>query len=913
MAALLAASFAWAAPRAWATDPPQPPSAPVDTTPPPDVATVLGHLITGDGPVNDVSGTVQRYLLSDKFFKAGELAKVKASTADMGVVSRGIKAAVGGAPQHVSWLYYVLKASHTSDNVPSWIQADDNAKSLFVQSNGGLRACLTEALTHAPAGSSHLWLHKIEEGGLEASVSHFVADASTAAARIVREGQCGRGPAVVARIGANDQGTPNVTGAPVTGTGATATLTAVQDATFAQTYVEGAAVGNVYRNGQDGYRQLSVRQYTVVAADGSQTSAPGIVDITNPNNVLQPAMVKLPLNGPTTITVWAPQPDGSSVPRNYVLTQGANGQVILSRPNTKPGEGGVLQFSPGALAAGVAEQAARRGTISIEGKSYYVGPQGGDGRYTYWDKAALDRLIDPATGHIRAGADPTQLVPAALSQPVMQQVNGMWTHGSDKPNVMFANQAATQNPWHLEWQDQGGWHLVQGVGNQPPAPPPSTSTSTVVGPPPAVDTTTTSGAPPATTSAVAPAGGGSLSSIVSQIIAASGGTIARYNDSTGGDPNAGFNAEWKQKLALLKGSCDIVRQTAGAGGSTVQTRVKQPSYLLIFASNVLPNNNHQLCLPTSAFASVRGFDQYLVLVSTTQMVLYQKVSDMVRESSGGQKADVMGVFDIGRQNLDSVRNSAIAGDIIKSYVTTVKNAAGTGVDRAQAAGTVVARIGQLPTGGKSFLIAGTMSNKNIPLHVTMAVDANTEQSWDVWPDFSLHAGTTQIPGGAGPGSRVDTQESVASTVTGMPAVGATFTDPDAGELTPVKRAADGSVIIFKSAANDYYVMYLVATPKDGGGVNVSRTKALKLSGAAAQIAAQSGVQMAGLHEAAPVPLSAPAPLAFGDQHKGAYCVYRYNAPAPDADRDANANSAGPVLWIGMTHDQAKAACVVGHL
>jgi hypothetical protein len=801
---------------------------------------------------------VQKYVLSAKEKYAS--AAVRASVQDKKLVGGIVTKWVSGAPLHAANLYFVLASSET---VPSWIANDATASKLFVSGDRDLKACLAARLSAAPQSQ----VGKIQESGLAKSVENFLIAAGTAAEQVLID--CGQKKKVEASIATNDQGGPAAPMAPgfspSGGPGAPGDpLAGNQTYGFNDLYVNGAFVGNV-SNGKDGYRTLSAKKYSNVV-NGAIVEQMGITDITNPGNSYEATYVNLPLQGKTTVTIYGSKPDGSFITRSYDLVE-INGQITISRPGTKDGQGQSMTFGAADLNAARAKQAGQQGTTMINGKPYFVLGQGGaKGTFLFFD----------------ASKNPPADAPDYVSDGItIKDQSGNWGRAQGKPNLNAAHPDPA-NPWHLEWQN-GHWTVVAGQGDVPAAPP-STSSGTVSG--------------------------------------ASSGTL-----SAASNPNAGPSASAPCGNVSCHPFTDAYtkRDAAADLTGTFQSQVRifvsdsnKTDFFLIFPQSMLSGTNiPELSASNPALkglVGVRGFKDSLVLETQNGgnlTVQYQSIQGLLDVFNKKSKSNsINGSYDSGNDTISHVTDLDVATDIIANYVPAVKDAKGKTASKDSAVAAIKKCAAPFTSGG--YKVGGTLTIANAPLEIF--ADGNKNQY--LWPTCAQDkSGAAPQPGDAsltGQGAVVDVPTGAVTTATtGLPASGQTFND---GVLD--QKAASGSSIgLYQSETSKSWYVFIQVALDDN---TVGRYGPIKLDGVIGQWMTKGGVSLQGLdHASPPLNKNAPAVIGFvgGDATRGVYAAYRFGQTAQDGSnvRSKPGNCAGPVIWFGMTQAQAQAACVAGKL
>jgi len=910
MAALLAASSAmFASPRsAFATQtaaapssqatptvvPAAPPSTPVGGATVATAPDKLAALLKANADhAKDVAQCVQAYVLDANAKFAVDA--VRANAATTASIGTAVQAWASNAQtaSSAAYLYFVLASGKDACAVPAWISQSSDPGLKF-SSDKDLRACLTRSLTTERSRGAGSLAGSIHETTTADDAAKFLQQAGDSAKIFINEpNKCGDKLGTVASVAQNDRGVPPAPMAPGFGQTAAPAGGGTQTFGFNALYRDGAVVGDVSASAADGYRTLSLKLYPVVQPDGSVRTKLGVADISNPGNIYEPTYVDIPINGKTKIAVTGGLPDGTYITRNYEINY-VNGQMVLSRPNSKP-DGTSVSFSIPDLAQRRAEQASRQGVEMIDGKPCYIlGVGGAGGRFSYFDKATVDN---------RAGGSWTSLVPVAVTDPVTVKGDLGWGNAAGKPNLIFADKTYTDKQWHLEWnKSTGRWEITAGPGDAPPAPP------TPAAPPAGAP----AGAAPTTPGAQAcRATGADLNSIVTTLL---GCGLVEYDgpsDRTGHNANADFDDATKKKVHLLSSK-------PGASGTA--------SYILVFPDSEGVQGN-QLAFGKDKFTGIRGFANFVVFetADAVEYLAYDKLHTQATyrapTTPGGAAPAAPTVkyqYELHRADgflhnfvaqtdgteKDSPLPSNVALDILTNYGPGHGGTSGSATD----AQTIITRINAYLS-GRSGTVSGAFNKGENPPLIAWNGDAGRE----VWPQdkpFVLPsagpaAATASGQGGvfdlAGVGGDEVSQPTTTvdnKTLQRKRSVPATGDKPDIALYQ-----ADGT--------NEWY--FVMRLNMSSG---VGRTGFTALTGGGKDWPnnfANCGMQ--GFPNLTPpLDINKPYNVQFiGTAQKGAYVLYRLNDGTAANNRDKPGNCAGAIMWCGMSAAEAQTACVQGKL
>jgi hypothetical protein len=849
-----------------------PPATPVDVKPQTTAPEAIKALIDkSEDAKKDVSARILKYVLEgpetpiptstahpDAHFAS---AAVRGSEARKKEIAPMVDKWVKTSPD-VSWLYFVLSVS---DTPPGWIKNDPTAAPLFKPGTNDFKACLDSNLSREP----HSQLGIIRGTSLMGkSVENFLAAAGAAARGAVTDCNSLRRVTAETSIANHDDGGPNPPMSPKDGSGGQGSgkpdpLASNQVFGFNDLYVDGAKVGNV-SNGKDGYRTLSAKMYTTVV-NGVVTNQLGIIDITNPGAVYTGAFINLPPQGPVTVTVYGGLPNGSNISRNYVV-EDVNGQITISRPGTEDGKGMALKFSETEVANLRTEQVKKQGTTLIDGKPYFVLGQGGpQGSFVFFDAA---------------------MNPAYVSDGItIKDSNGSWGRSHTKPNLNAAS-GDPKDLWHMEWQG-GRWTIVAGVGDLPPAP--STSTTTVHGARGSHgragrsgDDQQTSGPEPQD---------------------CAGGLCEGFDDQyTGRDASADLTDEWKEKVHFLR------------------LKAHPHTFFMIFTGGddqggqiltVSDEPNEEGKGQIAGLIGVRGYKNDVVYETDSGnglMVTYTSLQSMV---DGHSKID--GSYMSAKDSVSGVRDVDVLTDMIKvHYVPAVKDESGAAVSNVDdVADKIYARVKGHGFTGNSYVITGSLTNSKRPLKVSGVDGDGKGHEFIVWPGDSVSK-DPKPKSGDGKHAKQGAVADLGAGIAGMPLPEAGQELDGVGAIDPRKNAS--GVGVYQAQQNKgWYLFVEVLRGEDKNSAQTARY-GYTLKGLPAQWAASGNEGLQGLDALDP-PMSingVPVPkLVEGSTgSKGVFAFYRVDSSNV---KDKNLNCMGPVMWIGLSADEAKAACVKGKL
>ena len=236
---------------------------------------------------------------------------------------------------------------------------------------------------------------------------------------------------------------------------------------FDDLYRSGAAEANVQDKGDDGYRDLSVKVYSVKNGDHFDTKI-GIVDITGAPGYIDSLgyWVPIPPSAPVFLDMAVAKGDtpftfpGREVGgRHYNFHMEEDGTITISRAIGYLGavadvfshheQTTALTTSVGQLLALHADQIAHAGTVKIGDEEFSMMGQGGlNGSALFFHKGETNPAAMANLTEVRGGA--TSVIGGAIG-PDMGTING--------------------KAYHMEFNKKTGlWEVKEGAGDQPPAP-----------------------------------------------------------------------------------------------------------------------------------------------------------------------------------------------------------------------------------------------------------------------------------------------------------------------------------------------------------------------------------------------------------------------------------------------------------
>lgn len=195
----------------------------------------------------------------------------------------------------------------------------------------------------------------------------FLNHAASRASAVL--GNCASKEQTGASVAANDTTEVAVPTGVRGGRGGLAAVTTVY--TSKDLYRDGAVSGPVFKKGDDGPREISIKIYTTRDEKGALVNQIGVFDVSDPRD---PIGQRFDFTaGEKTFIL----DDRASDNRKYNLIV-KNGEIFFGRPGAKPGEEGTLSTTIDELMLKRADQAARLNTVfSVGGQDFYGVPQGG--------------------------------------------------------------------------------------------------------------------------------------------------------------------------------------------------------------------------------------------------------------------------------------------------------------------------------------------------------------------------------------------------------------------------------------------------------------------------------------------------------------------------------------------------------
>lgn len=220
-------------------------------------------------------------------------------------------------------------------------------------------------------------------------------------------------------------------------------------------YRRGAVVAYVWGpvDINSGYREISMKLYSIKQSDGSLLSMIGIVDITDPTHPYPPKLIPWYRDDPLHFQL-------KRGGREYVFrTWLENGlpMILFARQGAKDGEGGALSTSLEELYRVRADEAADGGLVTIGARRFYTLGQGGSrGSVLFFSKETIDN---------RSGsADARELRPEAMADVSEVDENGATVPVRGMPNIGVIDGVA----YHLERDASiGAWRVAPGNGDRP--------------------------------------------------------------------------------------------------------------------------------------------------------------------------------------------------------------------------------------------------------------------------------------------------------------------------------------------------------------------------------------------------------------------------------------------------------------
>ncbi len=223
-------------------------------------------------------------------------------------------------------------------------------------------------------------------------------------------------------------------------------------------YHKGAKFTKIQGKGDEGYRELSMKIYTVRGDDGSLQNMIGIVDITDPKAPYKPYFIPVTASGKKTFKLR----DGG---RSYELNIDGD-RVTLGREGATPGEGtSTMDASLNSLYALRAEQVRSAGTMRVpdpSGPEYYVLGEGNVLPGVPDRDARGSLLFFPKSGL----GDP-KAVPTAMCDVAMVDKDGVTVPVNWKPEL--AGGTDLKGKFHMVFDDKTKtWKVAAGAGDPDP-------------------------------------------------------------------------------------------------------------------------------------------------------------------------------------------------------------------------------------------------------------------------------------------------------------------------------------------------------------------------------------------------------------------------------------------------------------
>ncbi len=369
-------------------------------------------------------------------------------------------------------LYFVVGPE--TDAVPAWAQVKALQGKLKPKMKWSVR--LAEALT------AHHWsdTKRVSQQGAANGVNAFLNSAAALAHEVMKDQRTKK--EIGESVTNNDTTAPSVPTVDAGVGGRVNRNRATFGAGFTrkELYEDGAVTGQPSGPKDDGWRDVSMKIYSVRRDDGSVQNMIGIVDNTHCQGVkgceegpFKPVFVPVTATGKQTVTLregglpWEVRVDGD--------------QITFGRPDTKPGEGNPLVTSFTELYNKRAEQCRNAGTVRVpdpDGAEYYVisqanvvpGAPNKDARgdLLYFDKKVIDN----------PQSNPRLLRPTSLCSVRMVDQDGVTVPVTWKPDMGLmpdgfnADGSQKMSPFHMIFSaKEGMWKVVPGAGEVDPAKP----------------------------------------------------------------------------------------------------------------------------------------------------------------------------------------------------------------------------------------------------------------------------------------------------------------------------------------------------------------------------------------------------------------------------------------------------------
>lgn len=636
----------------------------------------------------------------------------------------------------------------------------------------------------------------------------------------------------------------------------------------------------VYAPGDDGFRQLSVKIYTVRNDDGSLQNMIGIVDITDPSAPYKPQFVPVTATGPQKISL-------RSGGRPYVVdVEGDN--VTVSRDGTKPGEGASINTTLSGLYNKRAEQCRSAGTVRIpdepNGTLYYAISQANVVQSSPKRDARGDLLFFKKSDIDNPQSNPRLLRPVSICSVRMVDQDGVTVPVTWNPSMGTmpdgVNPDGTQkmSPFYMALDAKTGmWKPVRGNGDPDPAkakPAPAPGDGTT---PPTDGTTPPPGGVTPPGNPADPnspyAGMDSLDTIV--------GYAKKVDPPWADADNSGFTPEIAKKLHIMTSMAGNDRVFAVFFDPTMKVKGNQFAFQPVIGGDKLK--------------LIRSAAGKYVVMQFAKMWQYFDYQVFARYVSGDKTAQPAYIWtpEPGIQAVDSVD---VALDMMKAYKT---------VDPKLPA-AVRANVKKFAPKG-DYKLSGSAT--------TLAMTFGDSGSAEVWPKGILKAADTGSNDGMAEQKGPGTIYNLAGGGTG----------PFQKTVNDGNWSTDGGGLVDEGAG---YALYVGKEPSiDKSGKTVMRkrygvmirykknnnpvlSKLITVFGDKGDtdyFAKPAEVHMQGYPNTELGDTSLLRMFVNSTEEKGA--ISAYTTPAsPGNARDPKRNCVGPVIWWGMTKGQAQESC-----
>jgi hypothetical protein len=509
------------------------------------------------------------------------------------------------------------------------------------------------------------------------------------------------------------------------------------------------------------------------------------------------------------------------------------------------GKGTAIDTNLNDLELARAEQAASGGTVHIGDKEFYVLGQGGPkGSLLFFDKTALDANVKAVQD---GKGNPLDLRPGAVADVEQEDQDGVLVPISPNPDLGTVD----GKPYHLTFDPKMKvWHVADGKGDEPPK--------------------------PAATTADAPA----------PTVAQRAADAAQSADWKDNGDNENFDPATKAKIQIL---------------SKVDPSTQLKQYHILFAKGYGDDlrDPNQFTFQTGSVADIFGEGRYVVYTTVTDgkpTSRFFTVEQFVNFLKTGKADQSSGTYFSGDEpkRMDSITDLDLASRLLKMM-------GASDADVAKARKAINAHTNNGSTG---YVINGN------PEALKVIVGGGGGE-WDILPgDKKTDAASagTGLAGLKGPGTVfVD-----GATSTGiLQSIGDwDLREKDKTGTIGLYKGTEPQVVGGKTQDVETWGLAFTYKADDKGRKN--RTSVIPVFGpkGGARVPMPPKYTLAGLPQDVVLEPGTSQLEMYqkSDEKHGVIAVYRFPANAPSQAKDPGQRCVAPVMWWGVTEQEAKDGC-----